>query len=97
MQYTTHLYLAIKMTDLIERLKEIQKSEGVTREQLAEKSGIKYTRLQNIFNRRTNIQPDEIEVIGGLFPRYRMWLVFGEELPEAGQTSPMTNEVKGTG
>lgn len=81
------------MDTFLERLKEIVKSEEMTREDLAEKTGIRYTRLNNVFNKRGNVKSDEIEAIGKAFPQYKLWLAYGEEMPEAGQISPMTAEV----
>lgn len=31
---------------------------------------------------------EELEVLQGLFPQYRLWLISGEVMPEAGQVSP---------
>ena len=78
------------MSSFLDRLKEVTKSEGLTREDLAEKIGVRYTRINNVMNGRGNIKSEEIELIGKAFPNFKYWLVFGEELPEAGQISPMT-------
>ncbi len=80
------------MNDFLSRLNEVAKSEELTREDLAEKTGMKYTRISNLFNKRGHIRAEEIEAIGKAFPKYKYWLAFGEELPEAGQISPMTKE-----
>lgn len=31
---------------------------------------------------------EELEVLQSLFPHYRLWLISGEVMPEAGQVSP---------
>ncbi|HGK9031589.1 hypothetical protein ACET4R_19780 [Pseudomonas aeruginosa] len=35
---------------------------------------------------------EELEVLQSLFPQYRLWLISGEVMPEAGQTSPEFEE-----
>ncbi len=64
--------------------------EKLGRETFAQKAGIKYTRLTNVLSKRAQVRHEEIELIGTAFPEYRYWLAYGEELPEAGQISPMT-------
>lgn len=44
-------------------------------------------------NKRGQIRSEEIEEIGKAFPDYKLWLAFGEEMPEAGQISPMTKAI----
>lgn len=80
------------MSAFLNRLNEVAKSEELTREDLAEKTGLKYTRISNLFNKRGHIRAEEIEAIGKAFPEYKYWLAFGDELPEAGQISPMTKQ-----
>jgi hypothetical protein len=36
----------------------------------------------------------KIEVIGKALPEYRLWIAYGDELPEAGQISPMTKSAQ---
>ena len=60
-----------------------------------EKSGSSsYTRWQNIKRKRARIAAAEIEILGKVFPAYRWWLMTGEEMPEAGQVSPETENVR---
>ena len=80
--------------ELLERIKEIEKAEGLTREDLAMKAGLKYTRLRNVVGGQTKVRLEDIEALATAFPEYKHWLVFGEELPEAGQISPMTKATK---
>lgn len=80
------------MSDVIERIKVICKAEGLTREELASKTGMNYTRWHNLMNNRGVIRPEEIILTGNAFPEYKHWIVFGEELPEAGQISPKIRE-----
>ncbi len=73
-----------------DRFKLLAESEGISREKFAMKAGIPYTRLVNIFSGRAKVRFEEIELIGNAWPEYRFWVAYGEELPEAGQISPMT-------
>lgn len=63
----------------------------------SDKTGINKETLRALCNKRQKFNSEHINVISEFYPEYKHWLVFGEELPEAGQISPMTNEVKGTG
>lgn len=76
--------------DIKDRIKEIEREEKLTREDLAEKAEIKYTRLRNLVGGQTIFRMDDIEAIATVFPEYEYWLYTGKELPEAGQISPMT-------
>ncbi len=76
--------------DVLERIKAIEKAEGLNREELALKAGIKYTRLRNAIGGQVKLRHEEIEQIGNAFPEYAYWLAYGKEIPEAGQISPMT-------
>ena len=78
--------------ELLERIKEIEKSTGLNREDFGLKIGIKYSRLRNVIGGQARIRIDDLEAIAEAFPEYKHWLVFGEELPEAGQISPMTKQ-----
>ncbi|WP_341936255.1 XRE family transcriptional regulator [Marinimicrobium sp. C2-29] len=82
------------MDELIERMKVICKHEDLTREELAAKTEMTYTRWHNLMNNRGVIKPEEIVKTGNAFPEYKHWIVFGEEIPEVGQISPMTKEAR---
>lgn len=76
----------------LDRVKKIEKHEGLSREELAMKAGMKYTRLRNLVGGQGQVRLDDIEAITKAFPEYKHWLIFGEELPESGQISPMTKK-----
>lgn len=82
------------MEDAVIRIKTLCETESLSREQLAEKTGIKYSRWHNLMNDRGKIKSDEIEAVGKAWPEYRIWIAYGEELPEAGQISPMTKKAQ---
>ena len=83
--------MVIKM-ELQERIKELEKCEGLTREDLAKKIGLKYTRLRNIVGGQTLPRIDDLEAIAKVFPEYEYWIFTGKELAEAGQISPLTKK-----
>lgn len=74
-----------------ERLITILKIEELKNPQLEELTGISRYTWQNIRNKpEREIKEEEINAVADLFKEYRYWLISGEELPEAGQISPMT-------
>lgn len=74
----------------IERIKEIEKAEGLSREELAMKCGMKYTRLRNVIGGQAEVRASDLAVIAAAFPEYEVWLFTGKEYPGEGQISPMT-------
>lgn len=82
------------MENAVIRIKTLCETENLSREQLAEKTGIKYSRWHNLMNDRGKIKSDEIEALGKAWPEYRIWIAYGDELPEAGQISPMTKKAQ---
>lgn len=81
---------------VIDRIREIEKKEKITREELANKAGMKYTRLSGLVGGRGQIRMDDIEAIASAFPQYKHWLVFDEELPLCGQISPTNKNAQKT-
>lgn len=74
----------------IERINLILEHEGITRDELSRRTGIGYNRWLSVIQRKTKLRHEEIEAMGKAWPEYKYWLAYGEELPEAGQISPMT-------
>ena len=54
---------------------------------LAVTNSKEYVRWQNIKRGSARIAATEIEELGRIFPNYRYWLISGEIMPKAGQTS----------
>lgn len=72
------------------RVIEILKLEALKNPALEELTGISRYTWQNIRNKpEREIKEEEIVAIANLFKKYRYWLISGEELPEAGQVSPV--------
>ena len=61
---------------------------------LAVTNSKEYVRWQNVKRGGARITATEIEELGRIFPNYRYWLISGEVIPEAGQTSPSYDEAK---
>lgn len=78
--------------DAIERIDLLAKIEGLSRPELAKKCGIKEDRMKNVINRRAKLYQEDMEALFKVWPEFSYWLATGEELPEAGQISPMTKK-----
>lgn len=83
--------------DLQNRIKELEKSEGLTREELALKAGLKYTRLRNVVGGQTLPRIEDLQAIAKVFPEYEYWIYTGKELPDCGQISPLSKKVSSPG
>lgn len=81
------------MKEAIERIREILKVEGITQESFAMHVGLKPSRLKNLLGGQGNLSLEEANLISEKYQEYSFWLVYGKELPEAGQISPMTKTV----
>lgn len=79
--------------DVVDRLKVLLKAKGISRPRLAAMTGVDAERWASVVNRRVNVRVDEILALGELWPAHRHWLFFGDELPESGQISPMTQQL----
>lgn len=75
--------------NIVDRMRILKTIEKLSYEKLSNMTGIDKRRIENIFS-GTEIRANEIEMIGKTFPDYKHWIAFGEEIPEAGQISPMT-------
>lgn len=80
--------------DVIERINKLTEYERVSRDKLALLTGIGSSRWQNVLQRKAKLRHEEIEAIGNAWPEYRVWIAYGDEIPEAGQISPMTKETQ---
>ncbi|MEZ5524579.1 MAG: DNA-binding protein [Pseudomonadales bacterium] len=57
-------------------------------DELASLTNIAYSRWANVLAGKAKLRHAEVEALGNVFPQYRLWLAYGDTLPEAGQTSP---------
>lgn len=80
------------MEEIVTRIKSICDVENLSREELAKKTGIPYSRWHNLMNARGKIRSDEIEATGKAWPEYMLWIAYAIENPSLGQYSPMSKK-----
>jgi transcriptional regulator with XRE-family HTH domain len=85
----------MQIMSYIERIKEIEKAEDLSREELAMRCGMKYTRLRNVIGSQAEVRASDLAVIATALPEYEVWLFTGKEYPNEGQISPMTKSALG--
>lgn len=79
---------------VIERINAILEYERVTRDELSIKTGVGYNRWTNVLQGKAKLRHDEIVAFAKVWPEYKLWVAYGDELPESGQISPMTKEAQ---
>ncbi len=82
------------MTTIFDRYKLLIESEATDLKWLEDLTAIKTKRWQNIKYGQAKLGAEEIEALGSVYKEYAYWLTTGEELPEAGQISPMTKKAQ---
>ncbi|MAD46504.1 MAG: hypothetical protein CMI02_03080 [Oceanospirillaceae bacterium] len=78
------------MSTPLDRFLLLLEVEGVKLPWLEERTGIKRKRWATVKAGSVEMRAAETEALAKLWPEYGYWLATGEELPEAGQISPMT-------
>jgi len=53
---------------------------------------LKGSQITNLENEKQKASIEVLEAIAEKFPQFRIWLLTGEEFPEVGQVSPMTEQ-----
>lgn len=81
-------------SDAIERINTLLRIEKITRDELSTKTGIGYNRWISVIQKKTQLRHNEIQALARLWPEYKLWIAYGEEMPEAGQISPMTKKAQ---
>lgn len=81
------------MKTIVERLLAIWDEERLSAKYLEKMTGIKEKRWYGIRERKV-MRTEELEAINLMFPEYAFWLTTGDEIPEAGQISPMTKKAQ---
>lgn len=71
-----------------DRIKQLRKTLGLTRDEFAQKTGIGTNQLSNLEHKKQKVYAWHIEAVSHEWPQYGYWLCTGEVLPEAGQISP---------
>jgi len=70
------------------RIKSLLKIKQLKVDDLATKTSIAYSRWANVLSGKAKLRHAEVEALGNVFPEHRLWLAYGDTLPQAGQTSP---------
>jgi DNA-binding XRE family transcriptional regulator len=76
------------------RIRILREYLGMGRGEFAEKTGISKNALINLEQEKQKAYAWHCESISKVFPKYAYWITTGSELPEAGQISPMTEEIR---
>lgn len=79
---------------ILDRIKTLMKSKRLRLDDLASKTNIGYSRWANVLSGKAKIRHEEVEALGKAYPEHKLWLAFGETLPNAGQISPGIAEDK---
>nr|WP_255199510.1 hypothetical protein [Marinobacter lutaoensis] len=74
------------MESIQERARTLIKLAGV--DTIARKGDIAHSRWLSVTYKNVRMSTEELEVIKKVYPQYAYWLITGEIIPEAGQTSP---------
>lgn len=70
------------------RIKTLLKAKQLKVDDLANKTNIAYSRWANVLSGKAKLRHAEVEALGEVYPEHKLWLAFGDTLPDAGQTSP---------
>ena len=73
---------------IVVRIKTLLKAKQLKVGELALLTGIGYSRWTNVLSGKAKVRHAEVEALGKVYPKYRLWLAFGDTLPDAGQISP---------
>ena len=70
------------------RIRTLLKAKQLKMDDLARITDIAYSRWANVLSGKAKIRHAEVEALGKAYPEYKLWLAFGDTLPDAGQVSP---------
>lgn len=82
----------INILTIGERIRKAREYKGLSRRDLEKLTKIVDHTWTAIESGKQKANSEHIEALGKLWPDYKMWLAFGETIPEAGQTSPEIEE-----
>ncbi len=74
----------------IDRINLCLKIEEIPLKTVIEKTGIERSRLSRMLSKKLRLSSNELIAIANIFTEYKHWIVFGEELTESNQISPIT-------
>lgn len=82
------------MEKIIDRLITALDYTELSNPALEKKTGVKAESWKSVRNRKIRTNEDHMEGLKIVCPNFVYWVMTGEELPEAGQISPMTEEAR---
>lgn len=86
--------------EIVERIRPIREAEGLSRDDFARETGMKFQSLVNYESgRNSSIGSEQLAKITEhpRFQKYALWLVTGTTAPESGQISPEIEQERGMG
>ena len=82
------------MEKAVDRFILLIETEDIKLPWLESVTGITSKRWSNVKYKAAEMRAEELVALGKVFKEYAFWLTTGEELPEAGQISPMTKKAQ---
>jgi len=76
---------------VIIRIKTLLKAKQLKVDDLATKTNIAYSRWANVLSGKAKLRHAEVEALGNAYPEHKLWLAYGDTLPQVGQVSPDSN------
>ncbi|MGR8934832.1 MAG: helix-turn-helix domain-containing protein [Gammaproteobacteria bacterium] len=81
-------------TSVNQRIRILRDHLGLGRQAFAEATGLPKKTVENLEHDQQKAYQWHIEAIAKTWPQYKMWLAFGDTIPEAGQISPEIEEAR---
>jgi len=70
------------------RIKTLLKAKQLKVDDLATLTDITYSRWANVLAGKAKIRHIEVEALGNAYPEHKLWIAYGDTLPQVGQISP---------
>lgn len=77
-----------------ERIKCVREYTRMAQPDFAAFIGAKGNQISNIENEKQKVPHEILEAIAKKFPKFKLWILTGEEYPDIDQVSPMTEEIR---
>lgn len=83
-----------ELTPPAERILEVRAYLGLSRRKFEQETGVPDYNWHAVESGRAQPTAAHINAIGARWPQFRFWILTGEEIPEAGQISPKTEQLR---
>ena len=77
-----------------ERIEKLRKIKELSRRDLEKITNIAEYTWRAVETGKQKPNEDHIKALSKIWPEYKVWLVFGEAMPEVGQISPELEEIR---